>query len=57
MVRGLFPCAEQDAVMALVESSVVFLTPGYNEEVLREAKWPRSAWIDARRFPGNVWRA
>jgi hypothetical protein len=43
MVRGLFPRAEYDAVMTLVEESVVFLTPSNIEDVLREARWPRSA--------------
>lgn len=31
-------------MLALVERSVVFLTPSNIEEVLREARWPRSAW-------------
>jgi hypothetical protein len=54
MVRGLFPCAEQGAVMALVERSVVFLTPSNIEEVLREAKWPRSAWDIANLYLGAI---
>ena len=44
MVRGLFPRAEQDAVLTLVERSVVFLTPENIESVLREESFDRSAW-------------
>lgn len=54
MVRGLFPRAEQDAVMALVEKSVVFLTPSNIEELLREARWPRSAWDLANLYLGAI---
>lgn len=54
MVRGLFPRAEQDAVLALVERSVVFLTPSNIEEVLREAQWPRSAWDLANLYLGAI---
>lgn len=54
MVRGLFPRAEQDAVMALVEKSVVFLTPSNIEEVLREARWARSAWDLANLYLGAI---
>ena len=54
MVRGLFPRAEQDAVMALVERSVVFLAPSNIEEALREARWPRSAWDLANLYLGAI---
>jgi len=55
MVSGLFPRAEQDAVMALVERSVAFLTPGNIEEVLRrESRWPRSAWDIANLYLGAI---
>ena len=54
MVRGLFPRAEQDAVMALVERSVVFLTPDNIEEMLRAAQWPRSAWTIANLYLGAI---
>ena len=44
MVRGLFPRVEQDVVLALVERSVVFLTPDNIEAVLqKEMRWPGSA--------------
>ncbi len=54
MVRGLFPRAEQDAVTALIERSVVFLTPSNIEEALREARFPRSAWDLANLYLGAV---
>jgi len=54
MVRGLFPRAEQDAVMALVERSVVFLTPNNIEAVLRAAQWRRSAWDIANLYLGAI---
>ena len=54
MVRGLFPRTEHDAVMTLVEKSVVFLTPSNIEEVLREARWPRSAWNLANLYLGAI---
>ena len=45
MIRGLFPRAEQDTVLALVERSVIFLTPDNIEETVREASsWLRSSW-------------
>jgi len=44
MVRGLFPRAEHDAVLAAVSRSVVFLTPTNIEAVLFEQHWNRTAW-------------
>lgn len=44
MVRGLFPRAEQDAVLATLERSTVFLTPANIDEVLRTTHWDRTAW-------------
>ena len=54
MVRGLFPRAEQAAVMALLEQSVVFLTPTNIEQVLRETQWPKTAWDIANLYLGAV---
>jgi len=55
MVRGLFPRAEQDAVLTLVERSVVFLTPDNIEEVLqKEMRWPGSAWTIANLYLGGI---
>ncbi|QRK06749.1 hypothetical protein JQX13_42885 [Archangium violaceum] len=44
MVRGLFPRAEQEAVLAVLERSVVFLTPANMSQVLAESSWLSTAW-------------
>jgi hypothetical protein len=44
MVRGLFPRVEQDAVLALLERSVVVLTPANIEDVLRGCMWLSTAY-------------
>ncbi|KYF70873.1 hypothetical protein BE15_30675 [Sorangium cellulosum] len=44
MVRGLFPAREHDAVLGVLESSIVFLTPHNIETLLAEVTWPGSAW-------------
>ena len=44
MVRGLFPKAEQDIVLVLVERSVVFVTPDTVETVLMGCDDLSSAW-------------
>ncbi|QDF03369.1 hypothetical protein [Myxococcus xanthus] len=44
MVRGLFPSAEQDAVLAVLERSVVFLTPANISQVLLKSSWLNTAW-------------
>lgn len=44
MVRGLFPSVEQDAVLAMLEKSVVFLTSDNIEQMLRESAYDSSAW-------------
>ncbi len=54
MVRGLFPRAEQDAVLSLVERSVVFLTPENIEPVLRECSWLGSIWDIANLYLGSI---
>jgi hypothetical protein len=54
MVRGLFPRAEQDAVLGLLERSVVFLTPSNIEAVLRRESWPRTAWDIANLYLGAI---
>lgn len=55
MVRGLFPRTEQDAVLSLVERSVVFLTPDNIETVLhKEMRWPGSAWDIANLYLGGI---
>jgi hypothetical protein len=54
MIRGLFPRAEQDAMLALVERSVVFLTPANIGAVLREESWDHSAWDIANLYLGSI---
>ncbi len=54
MVEGLFPAAERDAVLALLERSVVVLTAGNIEHVLREQRWLHSAWDVANLYLGSV---
>lgn len=54
MVLGLFPRAEQQAVMTLVEQSVVFITPNNIEQVLRGSQWSASAWEIANLYLGAI---
>ncbi|MEQ1564798.1 MAG: hypothetical protein ABMA64_04085 [Myxococcota bacterium] len=54
MVRGLFPRAEQDHVLALVERSVVFLTPDTVERVLRDESFDHDAWHLANLYLHSV---
>lgn len=44
MVCGLFPRVEQDAVLAMLQKSVVFLTSDNIEQLLREHAYDSSAW-------------
>lgn len=44
MVRGLFPKAEQDIVLATLERSVVYVTSETIEPILTSHRWDRSAW-------------
>lgn len=46
MVRGLFQRAEQDAVLAMLEKSVVFLTSANIEALLKEHDYDSSAARD-----------
>ena len=54
MVRGLFPRTEQDAVLSLVERSVVFLTSENIAPMLRECSWLGSAWDIANLYLGSI---
>jgi hypothetical protein len=54
MIRGLFPRAAQDTVLALVEGSVVFLCPGNIEAVLREESFDSAAWNLANLYLGSL---
>jgi hypothetical protein len=50
MVRGLFPRAEQEPVLGVLERSVVFLTTSSIESVLRDHDHDGSAWDLANLF-------
>ena len=50
MVRGLFPRAEHDVVLAMLAKSVVFLTPENIETVLLEESFDHSAWTLANLY-------
>ena len=55
MVRGLFPGVEREAVLHLVERSVVFLGPHNVEAVLRrQSGWPYTAWALANLYLGSI---
>ena len=44
MVRGLFPRIEHQPVLAVLEQSVVFLTPGSIEGLIRGEGFLSTAW-------------
>jgi hypothetical protein len=54
MVRGLFPAAEQEQVLAVLERSVVYLTPETIRAVLQEMRWLHSAWDLANLYLGSL---
>lgn len=54
MVRGLFPRAEQAAVLDMLERSVVFLTPNNIEDIILGCTWLSSAWDLANLYLGSV---
>jgi hypothetical protein len=54
MVEGLFPSAEREAVLALLERSVVFLTADNIEPVLLGQMWLHSAWDLANLYLSSV---
>ncbi|MGD0679994.1 MAG: hypothetical protein ABSC94_31810, partial [Polyangiaceae bacterium] len=54
MIRGLFHAAEHEAVLALLEKSVVFLTADNIESVLRDQSWLHSAWNLANLYLSSV---
>ena len=65
MVRGLFPRAEQQPVLALLERSIVFLTPETIEPLIRGPGFLETAWAVANIYLvgigakplGDEWRA
>jgi len=54
MVRGLFRRDEQETVLAVLEKSVVFLTPVNIEQVLLGSTWLHSAWDLANLYLGSM---
>lgn len=44
MVKGLFPKAEQEIVLSMLQHSVIFLTSRNIAEVLRNMPWLSTAW-------------
>ncbi|MFO7821164.1 MAG: hypothetical protein R6V56_03780 [Lentisphaeria bacterium] len=50
MVRGLFPKAEQEQVLSLLDDCVVFLTPDNIESVIRDGSSPSSSWSIANLY-------
>jgi hypothetical protein len=45
MVQGLFPTAEREAVLELVERSVIFVTSDNIVQVLMTQRWDHTAWM------------
>ncbi|MEO6857464.1 MAG: hypothetical protein ABI323_02610 [Solirubrobacteraceae bacterium] len=45
MVTGLFPPAEREAVLRLVERSVIFVTSSNLEQLLMDQRWDHTAWM------------
>ena len=56
MVKGLFPAKERDVVLALLERSVVFLTPANIEQVLADERYLGTAWNLANLYLGSLGR-
>ena len=54
MVRGLFPRAEQDAVLRTLEQSVVYVTSASIEAILLENDYDSSAWDLANLYLGSI---
>jgi hypothetical protein len=54
MVRSLFPRVEQDAVLAVIERSVVFLTSANIEPLLLEQSFDSSAWTLANLYLASL---
>lgn len=54
LVRGLFPRAEQETILHVLERSVVFLTPDRVESILLSCCWLRTAWDLANLYLGSI---
>jgi hypothetical protein len=56
MVQGLFPARECEAVLRLLERSVVFLTSVNVERILADQTWLHTAWDLANLYLGGLGR-
>jgi len=54
MVRGLLPRAEQDAVLAALEQSVIFITKANIDRLIRECAFNNSAWTLANLYLASL---
>jgi hypothetical protein len=54
MVQGLFPRVEQAAVLALLERSVVFLTPANIRSIIRTGSWLSTVWTLADAYLADI---
>ena len=54
MVRGLFPAAERETILRLLENSVVFLTSNNIGDVLAGVTWHHTAWNLANLYLGSI---
>ena len=54
MVRGLFPKAEQDLLLAMLQRSVIFVTGANIESLLLECSFDGSAWTLANLYLASV---
>ena len=54
MVHGLFPTAEREAVLQLVERSVIFVTRDNIEQLLMNQRWDQTAWMLANLHLGTL---
>ena len=54
MVRGLFPRVEQAVVLALLERSIVFLTPANIRSIIRTGTWLGTVWKLADAYLADI---
>jgi hypothetical protein len=54
MVHGLFPPAEQEVLLRVLDRSVVFLTHDRVESILLDCTWLNTAWNLANLYLGSA---
>jgi len=54
MVRGLFPRVEQAVVLALLERSIIFLTPANIRSIIRTGTWLGTVWKLADAYLADI---